>query len=348
MLNKVVTVMLSSFLLISCGGGGSGGGTSSNSGTTSSTSNSSSTSESSSSSSESSSSSSVPTPILPVANAGEDQLVKGGHAVMLSGAASSGEAGRGLSYTWSIPEGIEAFFLNELGALTHEGNTQDISIYIPANHAGKTLTFSLVVSDGLHTSEADTVNITIEDCPHDAGNVFLDCIDPSWSGITAWQTISDRDDNTYYNNGIDNHVTWSIVDLQDGYHNNVIDIEFHRSDANGNFSISALVPEGADIPAIDMTEFTDGYLKFDVRNVGSDDPLWLAWDLQCGYPCNIASPQAITTEADQEWKTISIRVQDLVTLGLDLSKVSTAIIINPMWGMQAGGHFQLDNIRWEK
>lgn len=334
---KVLPILLTMLFLISCGGGSSGGGeTDTNN-------------SQSKSSSESSSLAPIEVPTeAPTANAGEDQTVRGGFTTKLSAANSLAPAGKTLTYEWTQTTEHDAMFVTAEGTLTTATDTQDIFVYIPATEAGKELIFSLTVSDGNHTSEADTVTLTVADCFDGEGDVFIECIDPSWSGIASYQEIDYDGGDNYYSNGINNHVTWSIIDLKDDEHNNVIDVKFHREDSTGNFSITSPMQEGADMPALDMTDFAGGYIKFDVRAIGTPDPLTLYLDIQCGYPCGVDTLQIIETLPDSEWRNVTIPIADLIGIGLETSKISTALIINPLWGDQANVNFQLDNIRWEK
>ena len=347
---KVLPILLSVFLLISCGGGG-GGGSSDGGETRSSTSSSSESSSSVTSSSQSSSSdssSSVAPNEAPTASAGEDQIVQGGFTVQLTAAGSADPEGETLTYEWMQVTDHNIMYVTADGTITEEMDTQDLFVYIPATEAGKEYTFSLTVSDGTRTSEADTVTLTVADCFEGDGDVFIECIDPSWFGISSYQEIDGNAGNNFYSNGIDNHVNWSLVDLEDGEHNNVIDVKFLRNDSSGNFTIAAPTPENADMPAVDMTDFADGYIKFDVRAVGTTDPLTLFLSIQCGYPCGTSTPWTVETLPDSEWTSVTIWVENLIDLELDVSKISTALLINPQWVNQADVNFQLDNIRWEK
>ena len=285
---------------------------------------------------------------LPTAEAGPDQTVQGGFTAKLSAASSLVHPGKVLTYEWKQLTEHHAFYITAAGTITAAADTQDLFVYIPATEAGKDLTFSVTVSDGTHTSEADTITLSVADCVDGAGDVFIECIDPSWAGIASYQQIGVDDGNNFYSNGTDNHVTWSIIDLEDGEHNNVIDVKFNREDATGNFSITAPVPDGEDMPWLDMSDFSDGFIEFDIRSVGATESVTLFLDVQCIYPCAISPQYSINTLPDNEWKSVTIGVDELIDLGLDVSTVSTALIINPLWGMQAGVNIQLDNIRWRK
>ena len=91
----------------------------------------------------------------PVAEAGPDQTVDEGTAVALDGSASSDPNGDPLSYQWEQIGGPTV-------ALSDPTAAQPGFVAPTVPSGGATLTFRLTVSDGTHTSPADTVNITVK------------------------------------------------------------------------------------------------------------------------------------------------------------------------------------------
>jgi LmbE family N-acetylglucosaminyl deacetylase len=89
--------------------------------------------------------------LVPVASAGVDQSVVVGVTVTLSGSGSSDPDGDGLSYAWTQTAGP--------AVTLSSGSVVSPSFTAPV--AGSSLTFSLVVSDGLLSSAADTVVVTV-------------------------------------------------------------------------------------------------------------------------------------------------------------------------------------------
>jgi ELWxxDGT repeat protein len=91
----------------------------------------------------------------PVAEAGPDQTVDEGADVSLDGRASSDPNGDPLSYEWEQVGGPTV-------ALSDPTTAQPRFVAPTVPSGGATLTFRLTVSDGTHTSAADTVNITVK------------------------------------------------------------------------------------------------------------------------------------------------------------------------------------------
>lgn len=107
----------------------------------------------------------------PTAQAGLDQTTTGDHTVHLSGADSSDPNGDVLQYTWQQTGGP---------AVELQG-AHTVSPSFVAPNAAATLVFSLKVSDGGFTSDADTVRVTV--VPKETSNV-------AWLATAAASTES--------------------------------------------------------------------------------------------------------------------------------------------------------------
>ncbi|NLR93366.1 PKD domain-containing protein [Flammeovirga agarivorans] len=88
---------------------------------------------------------------IPVADAGNDQTVGTGATITLDGSGSQSQTEGDLSYAWTAPEGI-----------TLSDNTAAMPTFTAPMVEGETsFTFSLIVNDGVNSSKADDVVITV-------------------------------------------------------------------------------------------------------------------------------------------------------------------------------------------
>lgn len=99
---------------------------------------------------------------------------------------------------------------------------------------------------------------------------------------------------------------------------------------------------------VNLSDYSDWALTFDLKlvNAGNNSEGYLV-TTQCGWPC-ASSPINTGAVGDSGWETVSIPVADLVSNGLDLSKVDIGFNIYPVIEQQAGVVFRLDNVRWSR
>jgi hypothetical protein len=98
-------------------------------------------------------------PVNPVAQAGADQTAGEGAPVTLDGSASADPNGDPLTYLWEQIGGPPVT-LSDATAAQPSFTAPDVP------SGGATLTFRLTVSDGVHASEPDTVDITVTNVNH--------------------------------------------------------------------------------------------------------------------------------------------------------------------------------------
>ncbi|MGM0718691.1 MAG: malectin domain-containing carbohydrate-binding protein, partial [Halobacteriota archaeon] len=153
----------------------------------------------------------------PTADAGDDQTVDEGDSVTLDASESSDPDGDQLGYTWTQTAGPDA------GLSQNDGETTTFTA--PEVDADETLTFEVNVSDG-EDSDADTVNVTVQDTDVSAGEVVhrvnaggssLDALDdgPDWSTDTASEPSSylvDPNGSGTYDDGDDVTPTDDVPD----------------------------------------------------------------------------------------------------------------------------------------
>ena len=161
-------------------------------------------------------------------------------------------------------------------------------------------------------------------------DVFVDEVDPNWDfGIGEWQTGGD-------------HIDTAVVDSDDPARGKVLDIHYKTADQNGVAFIQSTSTKNA-------TAFAaDGYLQFDLKVVDyGNNSSGIVVKVDCVNPCS-SGDIPLGFVANGEWETITVPVSQMVTGGLDLSKINTPFVILPTWGEQNSVHLQLDNIRWIK
>jgi len=95
-----------------------------------------------------------PVNLAPTANAGPDQNVTGGSAVQLTGTASTDPENATLTYAWTQTAGPAV-------TLTGAATAMPTFTAPAATAAPQTLTFRLIVNDGVNASTPDTVNVIV-------------------------------------------------------------------------------------------------------------------------------------------------------------------------------------------
>jgi hypothetical protein len=95
---------------------------------------------------------------------------------------------------------------------------------------------------------------------------------------------------------------------------------------------------------IDVSDFADGFLAFDIFVVTPPAGDMFA-KADCGFPCT-SGDQNIGSAGQSGWETVELSVADLVAGGLDLSKVNTGIVVIPQIGGQGGTVYRITNVRW--
>jgi hypothetical protein len=92
--------------------------------------------------------------LLPIAAAGPDQTVIGGSAVALNGSVSYDPEGHPVTFLWTQTSGTPVTLSSTTAAV--------VSFVAPPQQLNsQPLTFQLVVSDGVNSSDADTVTVTV-------------------------------------------------------------------------------------------------------------------------------------------------------------------------------------------
>ncbi len=158
-------------------------------------------------------------------------------------------------------------------------------------------------------------------------DVFVDAIDPNWDfGIGVYETAG-------------GHVTNAVVDADEVERGKVLEVSFN-STANGLIFIQATGTK-------DISAFAeDGYLSFDIKVADYGvNTSGLVVKADCVNPCS-SGDIPVGVVGDGAWETVTVPISQMVTGGLDLTKVNTPFVLLPTWDSQQGVNLQLDNIRW--
>ncbi|MEY2909645.1 MAG: hypothetical protein RLZZ602_2168, partial [Pseudomonadota bacterium] len=96
----------------------------------------------------------------------------------------------------------------------------------------------------------------------------------------------------------------------------------------------------------DMSAYSEGTLRFDIKVIanGINNAGFLA-KVDCFFPCG-AADQPLGRVGQDGWETVEIAVGDLISSGLDPSKVSNGLVIFPAFGETDGVIYRLDNVEW--
>jgi hypothetical protein len=171
--------------------------------------------------------------------------------------------------------------------------------------------------------------------------------------LAALEVRADGTSGYHFDGAKPSHVQWSLVDTLEVGHGTVIEVIFNANDPdnlindNGWF---AIVADRIESITVDLSEFAEGALTFDMRIVQNGtivDGLEVRMD--CVWPCGSEELWVADPPALNNWQTYSFPMQRLIATGLDITKVNNLFSFKPMWGSQIGQYIiHLDNIRLTK
>lgn len=145
---------------------------------------------------------------------------------------------------------------------------------------------------------------------------------------------------------------WTLVDTDEPGFNKVIEVRFNGNDpsdlvnTNGWFGVTA----ADSIATVDLTEFAQGALTFDMRILQNGTvPNLLEFHMECHWPCHSAEAQVLDPPQLNKWQTYTFSMEQLIQSGLDITQVNHLMVFKPTWNLQFGQYIiQLDNIRLTK
>ncbi|MDG2461164.1 MAG: putative glycoside hydrolase [Luminiphilus sp.] len=135
-------------------------------------------------------------------------------------------------------------------------------------------------------------------------------------------------------------LSWAVVDDED--RGPVFEVTYADADAG----VAALFTEAS--PGLDMSAFASGTVNFDVKviNAGENTTGWIM-KVDCVYPCT-SGDQVIGTAGGSGWETVQVPVSQLVDGGLDLTKISTGLVIWPDPAANESFTYRIDNVYWSE
>lgn len=284
---------------------------------------------SSSSSSVSSSNSSSANPL----DVGVNQTVYTSQVVTLTAAANA---------AWRQVSGPEVEWLDQTG-----GTARFIS---PEVSAPTDLLFAASVGN-----DEGEVWVTVEPCTVSAEMVFEDCVAPSFGPWLAYESGDGAGEIFHREPSGDFHVQWRTSVTREGDPGEVIEVTWNANDpdnqrdARGWFGLAmsgAAATEGAD-----LRDYADGALSFDLRVLDAEpgEGGEFIFKMECVYPCASAEMPIPNGHISYEWQTHTFPISQLVSSGLDLSRVNHVFVIQPDWFEQDRVvTVEIDNIRLSK
>jgi len=195
-----------------------------------------------------------------------------------------------------------------------------------------TITYSATDSAGNNTTETRTVTVTAD------LNVFkAGAADALWDeGLGAYDS-GNPNYGTCKNDGGAGcpNISWSMA--ADADRGDVLQITHSSAGKDAGFFIQT-----SNLTTVDASAYAGGNIIFDILVVSGDSNFSMKID--CVYPCT-SGLYSLGSKGASGWETVTVPVNNLVSGGLDLSKVNTGIVI---WATKLTSTvFQLDNIRWE-
>ncbi len=156
-------------------------------------------------------------------------------------------------------------------------------------------------------------------------DIFTDAVAPAWDiGLF-----------TYDNNS--GAIKATIIDATETARGKVINVKYGATAGLAYIQTTDIV-NASEFARVGST------LQFDLKVISYGTATGINVKADCGYPCTSGDLDQGKI-ADGVWQAVSIPIANLVSGGLDLTKLNTPIGISPK-GTQDGVELQIDNVRW--
>ncbi len=199
-----------------------------------------------------------------------------------------------------------------------------------------TYVLTYTATDGVGNSATATRTVIVEAADDTSGNlrVFTQgAVEPIWNaGINAFDAAINFED--CHNDGGAGcpSISWQLV--SDNDRGDVLQIT-HTADGNlaGVFIAASA--------GINLSDYSQGAIEFDIKVISGDSNITMKLD--CIFPCTSGN-QNLGSKGAAGWESVAIPLSQLVSGGLDLSRVNTGIVI---WATNTTSTvFQIDNVRF--
>lgn len=201
-----------------------------------------------------------------------------------------------------------------------------------------TYTLTYTATDAAGNAATSTRTVIVEASPGGGGPTDLVVFDnglvgEAWDrGISAFDAAIGFGECNNDGGAACPSIGWDIV--VDGERGDVLQVSHTAAGDLAGLFISANIP-------VDVSSFSGGSVSFDIKVVSGDSNITMKLD--CDFPCT-SGDQNLGSKGASGWETVEVSFATLVAGGLDLSKVTTGIVI---WATNASSTvFRIDNVRF--
>ncbi|HEY7772604.1 MAG TPA: hypothetical protein VIC26_05460 [Marinagarivorans sp.] len=268
-------------------------------------------------------------------DAGADQTVRNSSIVTLDAQVSNGA-----QPAWQQLEGPAVEWLQEPG--------NDATAFIaPDVREDTPLVFEAAIA-----GDSDTVTINVQPCNSAPNMLFDDCTAPGFGAWISYESGPETGPFFHRNGRGDYHVQWQQVDSGDAERGRVMEITWNANDADNSQAVKGwfglAMPGTAATQGMDLSEYADGEISFDMRMVYHEQPSMAAgfiFKSECIHPCSSAE-MPVANSASFEWQNHRYPLNQLRASGLDITRTNHIFVLQPDWFQQDQNvTVQIDNLK---